>query len=188
MCQDTWPSQDRVLRSASAMVTASANLPRPAGRARKSGSLTAERGPGPKCPEGTIGCQEEQNAADAGVGASERSSWRGLQLPTRRAGHQPAALARRLDEVAAAQAVGAIVVRVIWVSNAPASAPCRKADPLGCRRRGRLRSFGGRGRRRHNLGFRDRALPHRHHMGDWFSRHRVGRPGRELRCRGGRRR
>lgn len=52
-------------------------------------------------------------------GESRPSPWASPGLPTRRTGHEPTPLARRLDQVAAAEAVRSVVGRVERIGDAP---------------------------------------------------------------------
>lgn len=99
-------------------------------------------------------------------------------LPARRACHQPALFARPLDQVAAANAIRPIIIRVERIGDAPAAAAARSAagrdGPCLLRGMGCLAW-----RQARALGRRRRRLPHRHHMG-----HRLRRAGRRGRDAG----
>lgn len=104
-------------------------------------------------------------------------------LPTPCAGHEPAPRAGRLDRVAAAQAVRALVSGVEGIGDAAAS--CSRF--LGGQRRRWLSGLGWLPFRGGWFGRRARPgrlcwLPNRHHVRDWLGRHRCDRLGR----RGGR--
>ena len=103
--------------------------------------------------------------------ASERSAW-----PTAlRTGHEAALLPPRLNRIATAQAVRAVVVRVEWVGNSTVRLPCRPATGLG----GWRRSVGRSRRRNFGDGRDDSLFPRRHHVGDrlWLTRDRLRRRG-----------
>jgi hypothetical protein len=101
------------------------------------------------------------------------------ELPARRAGHEPAPLACRLDGVAAAHAVRPLIGRVERIGHASGGAdPWAAGAPGGwlpARRCGFERRW-----RRDGLRLRERRLPDRHHVRDRLSGGRRAMPC----CRG----